>query len=285
MVNTRFAPSPTGLLHIGHAVSAWFAWRACGKNPENFTLRIENIDATRCRPEFESALIDDLHWLGLSWVKDVRRQAEHFSEFKFTLDQLSAMGLTYPCFCTRKEIQEEIERSPSAPHGPEGYLYPGICKRLSASEISEKIESGIPYAIRLDTQKALQITGQLRWFDHGAGWQDAQPQMLGDPVLARKDTPASYHLCVTCDDALQHIDLVTRGMDLFHATHLHRLLQALLDLPVPEYHHHPLLLDSQGNRLAKRNKSLTLRDLREKSFSAADLQSMIESQDFTRLPL
>lgn len=258
----RFAPSPTGFLHIGHAFSACFAENQAREGNGNFILRIEDIDQTRCRPEFTTALYEDLKWLGLDWPLPVRCQSEHFPEYRDVLNRLDGMGLLYKCFCTRKDIQEEIERSPTAPHGPEGHLYPGTCRHLSKMEAEDRAASGEAYAIRLDMEKACAITGSLRWHDRAKGWQDARPQLLGDVVLARKDTPASYHLCVTWDDALQEISLVTRGEDLFYATHLHRLLQALLGLPVPEYHHHPLLVDSDGKRFAKRNKGVTLRDLR-----------------------
>lgn len=282
-VLTRFAPSPTGYLHIGHAASAWFAWDQAGDRKDNFILRIEDIDQTRCRPEYETALIGDLQWLGFNWRQPVRRQSDHFAEYKDVLDKLDDMGLLYPCFCTRKDIQDEIARSPSAPHGPEGALYPGTCRDMSRQEAAERIEAGEPYAVRLTMQKAIEMTGPLRWHDRSAGWQEAHPELLGDVVLARKDTPTSYHLCVTWDDALQEIELVTRGTDLFYATHLHRLLQALLSLPTPDYHHHPLLLDKDGKRFAKRNQGVTLRDLRAKGFSPNQLRSMIAEQNFNDL--
>jgi glutamyl-Q tRNA(Asp) synthetase len=274
-MRVRFAPSPTGYLHLGHAASAWFAWEYANQNPENFILRIEDIDSTRCRPEFEQAIYEDLRWLGMDWIQPVRRQSDHFADYKKALQHLDDMGLTYPCFCTRKEIAEEIARSPSAPHGPEGPLYPGTCRALSATAVEDKIAQGLPYAIRLNVAKAVKITGPLRWHDRQAGWQDARPESLGDAVLARKDTPASYHLCVTHDDALQDITLVTRGLDLFHATHLHRLLQALFKLPTPDYHHHHLLTDENGSKLSKRNNSLSLHDYRKINLAPYDLRRMI----------
>ncbi len=280
---TRFAPSPTGYLHLGHAASAWFAWDQGGRDASRFIVRIEDIDQTRCRPEFETALYEDLGWLEIGWSTPVRRQSDHFQDYKKSLQRLEEMGLIYPCFCTRKEIEEEIARAPSAPHAGETGLYPGTCKNLSNTERNDKIAAGMPYALRLDTQKALAMTGPLRWFDRAAGWQDARPDLLGDVVLARKDTPASYHLCVTHDDALQEINLIARGDDLFTSTHIHRLLQELLGYPVPEYHHHPLLTDKDGRRFAKRDKSLTLREIRAKGFSAAQLRSMIEANEFSAL--
>lgn len=256
---TRFAPSPTGQLHLGHAYSALFARKA----GERFILRIEDIDAGRCRPEFEQAIYEDLAWLGLEWEAPVRRQSEHMADYRAALDRLSGQGLIYPCFCTRKDIQEEIARSGNAPHGPEGHLYPGTCRAMDEGLQTEKTESGLPYALRLDMERARKIAPPLRWHDRTKGWNEATPEILGDVVLARKDTPASYHLCVTLDDHLQGVTLVTRGEDLFHASHLHRLLQHLLGLDVPEWHHHPLLLDENGKRFAKRSDSVTLRYLRE----------------------
>ncbi len=283
MYRTRFAPSPTGLLHIGHAASAWFAWEHAGQQKSNFILRIEDIDQTRCRPEFEQALYDDLHWLGIEWPLPVRRQSEHFSEFRTSLAQLGERGLLYPCFCTRREIEEEIARAPSAPHGPEGHLYPGTCRNLSDAEREDKIAAGLPYAIRIDMTEARRQAGDLRWRDLEAGWQDATPEILGDAVLARKDTPVSYHLCVTHDDALQEISLVTRGQDLFHATHFHRLLQALLGLPTPDYCHHGLLTDSDGKKFSKRNNSLTLCAVRDRGFTAEELRRMLRDNETEKL--
>lgn len=228
-----------------------------------FILRIEDIDTGRCRPEFEQGIYEDLAWMGIEWETPVRRQSEHMDDYHAALDKLSARGLLYPCFCTRKDIQAEIERAGAAPHGPEGQLYPGTCRALSESERQEKISSGVPYALRLDVKKSCAACGPLSWHDHAKGIQTAAPEMLGDVVLARKDAPASYHLCVTLDDHLQGVTLVTRGEDLFYATHMHRLLQELLGLNVPEWHHHKLLLDEEGKRFAKRNNAVTLQHLRE----------------------
>lgn len=260
---TRFAPSPTGRLHIGHAWSALFARRCAHENGGRFILRIEDIDAGRCRPEYEHGIYEDLSWLGLSWEAPARRQSQHMDDYRAALGTLSERGLLYPCFCTRRDIQAEIDRAPAAPHGPEGALYPGTCRGLGASERADKIASGMPYALRLDTGKAHAQTGKLTWSDRDKGTQTATPELLGDVVLARKDTPASYHLCVTIDDHLQGVTLVTRGEDLFHATHMHRLLQELLGFDVPEWHHHKLLLDAEGKRFAKRNNAVTIQHLRE----------------------
>jgi len=255
---TRFAPSPTGYLHSGHAASALFAARhGC-----YFLLRIEDIDATRCRPEFEAAIYEDLHWLGLTWEQPVRRQSDHMPYYARVLEGLRARGLLYACTCTRADIA----RAGGAPQGDYGPIYPGTCRHKPFED------HGQPYALRLDMEEALrQVSTPLTWFDRIQGWQVARPEEFGDVVLARKDTPASYHLCVTLDDALQGVTLVTRGQDLFAAAHIHRLLQALLELPVPEYQHHPLLLDSTGKRLAKRDNAKPLRELRAEGVKAADL--------------
>ena len=258
---TRFAPSPTGWLHLGHAYAALFAARRAGDG--RFLVRLEDIDGTRARPEYESALFEDLQWLGLAWEQPVRRQSEHFDEYRAGLEVLNSMGLLYPCFCTRKEIQEEIARADHAPHGPDGVLYPGICRTQSAGERAERIARGDAYALRLDVAKALSfVSRELRWEDAARGSFIATPAIFGDVVLARKDTPASYHLAVVLDDAKQGITLVTRGEDLLEATHLHRLLIELLKLPVPQWEHHRLVLDESGRRLAKRDNARSLRALR-----------------------
>jgi glutamyl-Q tRNA(Asp) synthetase len=275
---TRFAPSPTGPLHLGHAHSALFGWTAARDRGGVFLLRIEDIDPGRCRPEFERQLREDLSWLGLTWPDPVRRQSEHFDDYRAALDRLGALGVTYPCFCTRKEIEEEIARAGHAPHGPDGALYPGTCRHLPAAERSARQAAGEAFAIRLDVARASAIAsaiaGPLSWQDHGAGWIDATPEILGDVVLARKDVPTSYHLSVTVDDFLQGVTLVTRGRDLFHATHLHRLLQALLGYPAPDYHHHGLLTNNRGERLAKRDKAVSLRSLRESGRTPAEVRAM-----------
>ncbi|WP_417795837.1 tRNA glutamyl-Q(34) synthetase GluQRS [Terasakiella pusilla] len=264
---TRFAPSPTGYLHLGHAYSALFA----AEHGRRFLLRIEDIDQGRCRPEYIDAIYEDLSWLGLSWEMPVRIQSQHLDEHQQAVDALQDQGLLYPCFCTRKDIQNEIERAGGAPHGPDGQLYPGTCRHLSLPERADKIASGIPYALRLDMTKALVQAGPLYWQDAEKGKQQATPEIFGDVVLARKDTPTSYHLSVTLDDHLQGVTLVTRGEDLFQASHVHRLLQALLNLDTPAYHHHGLLVGKDGKRYAKRDKSLTLRSLREQGLSADEL--------------
>jgi len=273
-VVTRFAPSPTGLLHLGHAHAALFAWRAAAAAGGRCLLRIEDIDRGRCRSEFEAAIEEDLAWLGLAWEEPVRRQSEHLGAYAEILAELHGRGLLYPCFCTRKEIRAEIARAAEAPHGPDGPLYPGTCRELGEAERRARLAAGEPHALRLDVARATAETGPLAWVDRGRSEVAAEPAVFGDVVLARKDTPTSYHLAVTLDDALQGVTLVTRGEDLFPATHIHRLLQALLDLPVPEWHHHGLLTDAAGKRLAKRHDPLTIRALREAGRSPAEVRGL-----------
>ncbi len=258
---TRFAPSPTGQLHLGHAYAAGFAAAAAGDG--KFLLRIEDIDATRCREDYRAAIEDDLAWLGLQWQQPVLRQSNNFPAYAAALTQLRAKGLIYPCFCTRKAIMEEIAAVGQAPQGPEGVIYPRLCHGLKAAERQERMAAGETFCLRLDMAAALCQTGSLTWHDAGRGRQRAQPEAFGDIVLARKETPAAYHLAVVVDDAAQGVTLVTRGEDLLRATDLHRVLQVLLGLPEPRYHHHRLLTDSQGKRFAKRDKALTLRALRQ----------------------
>jgi glutamyl-Q tRNA(Asp) synthetase len=265
---SRFAPSPTGHLHLGHAYSAWQIHRRAN----SMRLRLEDIDATRCRPAFAAALQEDLLWLGFNWDGEIRTQSAHFPEYAAALARLQQRGLLYPCFCTRADIACAI----TAPHSA-GQIYPGTCRHLSATERAEKIAAGRPYALRLDTTTASAQTGAKTFFEDSTGWITAQPERLGDVVLARKDTPASYHLCVVHDDAAQNITHIIRGQDLFEATHIHVLLQALLGLPTPIYAHHKLLLGPDGKRLAKRSGSKTLRELRAAGTTAADILQSFKS--------
>lgn len=274
-VVTRFAPSPTGRLHLGHAFAALFAARAARVAGGRFLLRIEDIDATRCRPAFEQAIYDDLAWLGLDWERPVRRQSEHLDDYRAALARLQARGLVYPCFCTRAAIRAEIARAGAAPHGAEGPVYPGTCRRLSADARADRMAAGAAYALRLDAARAAAETGPLTWRDRAHGTVTADPLRLGDVVLARKETPTSYHLSVTLDDAVQGVTLVTRGADLFEATHVHRLLQALLALPTPDYHHHRLIEGPSGERLSKRAGAPTLAALREAGRTPAEIRAMI----------
>lgn len=274
---TRFAPSPTGFLHLGHAYSALIAWRSAREAGGRFLLRLEDIDHTRCRPEFAAAILEDLAWLGLDWDGPVRVQSEHFSDYEAALDRLDVAGLIYPCFCTRAAIAAEIARAGAAPHGDDGPVYPGTCRTLATEERLRRIAAGESFALRLDVAKALTRRAPLEWEEEGQGMIVAEPERLGDVVLARKDVPTSYHLAVTVDDALQGVTLVTRGADLFTATHIQRLLQALLDLPTPRYRHHVLLMDASGRRYAKRDKALTLRALREAGRTPAEVRAMTEA--------
>ncbi|MBL8838092.1 MAG: tRNA glutamyl-Q(34) synthetase GluQRS [Alphaproteobacteria bacterium] len=275
MIVTRFAPSPTGLLHPGHAFSALFAWHAAHAAGGRFLLRIEDIDATRCRPEFEQAIVEDLAWLGLDWERPVRRQSEHMAAYRACVARLEARGLVYPCFCTRAAIRAEIARAGAAPHGPEGPVYPGTCRSLPAAEGARRIAAGEPYALRLDVARACAETGPLAWHDRARGTIAADPASFGDVVIARKEIPTSYHLAVTHDDHVQGVTLVTRGEDLFAATHIHRLLQALLGFATPDYHHHPLVAAPDGARLAKRAGAPSLRSLREAGLTPADIRAMV----------
>lgn len=270
MIVTRFAPSPTGLLHLGHAFAAITASDA----GERFLLRIEDIDTSRCRPEFEAAIYEDLAWLGLHWEEPALKQSTRFDAYRAALAKLDARGLLYPCFCTRKEIAEEIARSTEAPHGPEGPHYPGTCRKLSQGIRVVRIASGEQYALRLDVRAASEIVGPLTFTDHSKRY-NADPTLFGDIVLARKDTPASYHLAVVVDDAFQGVTLVTRGEDLFTATHVQRLLQALLDLPEPAYAHHRLILDEHGKKFSKRDNAVTLRHLRESGATPENIRERL----------
>lgn len=273
---TRFAPSPTGYLHLGHAYSALYAWEAARASGGTFRLRIEDIDRQRCRAEFAQALLEDLRWLGLTWDGPVLRQSDRLAHYAQALDELRRQGLVYPCFCTRSRIRAEIDEAASAPHGPSGEpLYPGTCRNLAAREAAARLERGEPFAWRLDVAKALALTGPLPWADLRAGTLTATPQTLGDVVIARKDVPTSYHLAVTLDDHAQGVTLVSRGEDLFHATHVHRQLQALLGLRTPTYYHHNLIADSTGQRMSKRNRAVTLRHLRERRHTPDDVWSLI----------
>jgi glutamyl-Q tRNA(Asp) synthetase len=260
-VVTRFAPSPTGYLHLGHVRSAYEGWHAARGAGGHFLLRLEDIDHARCRPQFAQAIIEDLAWLGLHWDGPIRRQSQHLADYRAALARFDAADLLYPCFCTRRDIQAEIARAGAAPQGELGMPYPGTCRRLDAAERAAKRAHARDYALRLDVAAALRRTGPLVWYEDGRRVA-AEPAALGDVVLARKELPTSYHLAVTVDDALQGVTLVTRGADLFAAAHMHRLLQALLGLPTPQYRHHPLLTDAAGRRLAKRDGALTVRAMR-----------------------
>ena len=267
-VTSRFAPSPTGPLHLGHVAAALAAWRTAQDAGGRFLLRLEDIDPARCRPEYAAWIEQDLAWLGLHWDGPVRRQSEHLPAYAAALARLDARGLLYPCFCTRADIAAAVH----APHGPTGArLYPGTCRNLARSERADRIAAGEPYALRLNMAAAAHEAGPLTWREEGQGTIRCDPDAFGDEVLARKDTPASYHLCVTHDDAAQGVTHVTRGEDLRAVTSIHRLLQALLGWPEPVYRHHPLLTDDAGRRLSKRHGAPAIRDLRARGVPAGEV--------------
>lgn len=261
-VITRFAPSPTGRLHIGHGWSALQAHDFARENDGTFLLRIEDTDITRCRPEFAEGIYEDLRWLGLSW-DGVVIQSARFAAYEAALNQLKAQGIVYPCFCTRGDIARELAASLHAPHGADGPLYPGTCRSLSHEERSARIASRDPHSWRLDMGEALIRTGPLYWRDEIAGDVPVERDALGDLIVKGRDRPASYHLAVVVDDAAQGITHVIRGRDVFASTHAHRALQALLGVPSPIYRHHKLVVDADGKRLAKRAAGLSLAELRE----------------------
>jgi glutamyl-Q tRNA(Asp) synthetase len=255
---TRFAPSPTGLLHLGHARAALIAFQRAREAGGRFLLRIENIDATRGRQEFEAAIMEDMAWLGIVPDGPVRRQSEHLAEYALVLDALRARDLLYPCFCSRAEIA----RSGLAPHGPDGPIYPGTCSALAPDHAAARMAMAEPHCWRLRTGRAMAAVGPLRYEEEGRGRVTCDPLAFGDVVLARRDCPGSYHLCVTHDDWVQGVTLVTRGEELRAATDIHRLLQALMGWPAPVYAHHPLVTDAAGAKLSKRDGALSLRRLR-----------------------
>ena len=282
MIVTRFAPSPTGFLHLGHAFAAITAHDSAKRAQGRFLVRIEDIDGPRCRSEFEAAITEDLHWLGLEFEEPVRRQSEHAVDYEAAIKTLAARGLLYPCFCTRKDIAAEIARAGSAPHGPDGPSYPGTCRDLSLPERDDRLARGAPYALRLDVGKAkAAAAASLSFEEEGAGplgetgTQVIRADLLSDIVLARKGLQTSYHLAVVVDDALQGVTLITRGNDLFHATHIQRLLQACLGLEPPRYAHHRLILDAKGRKFSKRDTAVTLASLRQNGVSVDEIRRLI----------
>lgn len=275
---TRFAPSPTGLLHLGHAYAAKFAYDLARQEGGEFLLRFEDIDTTRVREDYYACIEEDLKWLGLDWSGEPVRQIDRLPLYMEALEQLKSLGVVYPCFCTRKEIQQEIEGMANAPHGPEGALYPGKCKRLSSMQCAERLASGEGHCWRLDTMLATTMAGLLSFEDQIKGTIAVDLSVLGDVILARKDIATSYHLAVVVDDAAQAITDVTRGEDLLASTHVHRALQKLLGLPEPRYHHHKLILDASGKRLAKRDDALSIRTLREQGQSPAEVLALLNTE-------
>ncbi len=272
---TRFAPSPTGLLHLGHVASALSGWTRARAAGGRFLLRLEDIDPQRCRPAFADAIIADLAWLGLDWDGPVRVQSAHLDAYRATLDRLEAAGLLYPCFCSRADIAASVAAPHTAPDG--AALYPGTCRRLDPGRRAALLAAGAAHALRLDMALACRIAGRLQRSEEGAGRLDCHPAALGDVVLARKEIAASYHLCATHDDACQAVTLVTRGEDLAASADLHRLLQALLGWPEPGYAHHRLLRDANGVRLAKRDQALTIEALRRQGLGPEQVRGMVEA--------
>ncbi|HET6388897.1 tRNA glutamyl-Q(34) synthetase GluQRS [Hyphomicrobium sp.] len=280
---TRFAPSPNGFLHVGHALSAIFAHDLARQNGGRFLLRIEDIDVARRRPEFVTAIFEDLNWLGLSWEEPVLVQSEHFAEYLAAADRLIQMGLLYPCFATRSDIAAAADPEKTDPDGAP--LYPGLWRGASAENVTQRMEAGESPALRLNMEAALQALAAKRGDapltfvevkeDGSQETRTAEPQRWGDAVIVRKDVPASYHLAVVVDDARQGVTHVTRGQDLFAATDLQRLLQELLDLPEPVYSHHRLIKWSNGQKLSKSNQDMGLRALREEGATAEDIRRVI----------
>jgi glutamyl-Q tRNA(Asp) synthetase len=274
----RFAPSPNGYLHLGHALSALLNAERAKAAAGRLLLRIEDIDEARCRPEYEAAIYQDLTWLGIAWERPVRRQSEHYADYRAALARLDAMGLTYRAYETRSEIGRA-----AAAYDPDGApIYPGRHNTIiGTDERRRRSDAGEPFALRLDMAAALARTGALTWKETGAGPAGetgsiaADPAAWGDVILARKETPTSYHLAVVADDAAQGVTDVVRGRDLFAATSVHRLLQALLGLPAPRYHHHHLILDAEGAKLAKSTSATGLRELRERGATAADIRKLV----------
>lgn len=281
----RFAPSPNGYLHLGHAYSALLNFDLARQSGGRFLLRIEDIDATRCRPEYEAAIHEDLAWLGIAWEMPVRRQSEHFSAYREAIDRLLALNLVYPSFESRAEIARlvtEREKTAPWPRDPDGApLYPGTGKSLSLAEREALIASGAPFALRLDMASAMARIGPLAWTELGAGPSGesglvgAQPEAWGDVILARRETPTSYHLSVVIDDALQGVTQIVRGEDLFWSTGVHRLLQELLGLVQPVYRHHGLIRDDAGRKLSKSTKATGLRELRAAGVTPAKIRELV----------
>jgi glutamyl-Q tRNA(Asp) synthetase len=281
----RFAPSPNGYLHLGHARSALLNSDMARAASGRFLLRMEDIDVARCRPEYEAAIYEDLAWLGLQWEQPVRRQSEHFAEYGAALQKLEAMRLTFPSFESRAEIAHMVadrdvrERWPRDPDGVP--LYPGSARQMAEQERQVRMSRGDPYAIRLDMEKAMEWVGPLSWTETGMGLSGERGEIAadaaawGDVIVARKETPTSYHLAVVIDDALQGVTHVVRGNDLFGSTSVHRLLQALLDLSAPVYHHHRLLLDGDGKKLSKSTRATGLRELRAQGVAPSDIRRLV----------
>jgi glutamyl-Q tRNA(Asp) synthetase len=269
--NTRFAPSPTGHMHLGHVFSALFSYEVAKKLGGKFILRIEDIDSQRSSKIFEESIYEDLEWLQIKYIKDIRHQSEHMDDYKGAIKELQKLDMVYPCFCSRSDIKAEIMRAGNAPHEAEISIYPGTCRRLSKEERSEKISTETSFAWRLNIRAASKKLGNLVWTDLRLGKHTVPVGTMGDVVLARKDVPTSYHLSATLDDHIQRIGLVTRGEDLVSATHVHKIIQSLLELKSPIYLHHPLILDSKGVRLSKRTRAQTVKSLKTSGLKRDDV--------------
>ena len=275
-VVTRFAPSPSGPLHVGHLLAALQARRLADVHGGTCLLRVEDIDQRAQHQEYLDLMYEDLEWLGLHFDGEVMVQTRRFGAYQAVLDQLRQMGLLYPCFCTRSEIKAQLAELGRAPHATLGYLYPGTCRRLSDDAVEERLASGMPHCWRLDMQRVQDLVGCPTWHDMHRGTQRCVPTAYGDVVLARKDFPASYHLAVVVDDAAQGVTHVTRGEDLFESTHIHRALQAVLGLRVPQYCHHSLLRDNEGKRLAKRDGARSIASLREAGYTPQQVRDSLQ---------
>lgn len=277
MVRTRFAPSPTGRIHIGHAYAAWVAWQLANAAGGQFLLRHEDIDSTRVRPVFHQWIEQDLQWLQLPWQQVPLRQSARTAAYLDALNILKQRDVVYPCFCTRREIQEELARIGAAPHDTEAPPYPGNCRNLTSDQQQQRLQAGTPHSWRLNAPRAAKLTGNLSFHDLRHGFFPVAPNLLGDVVLARKDIGVAYHLAVVVDDAFQAITHVTRGEDLLPSTHVHRLLQSLLGLPQPVYLHHPLVVDQLGKRLSKRAESATIDSFRQHGLSPQDVLNLAKA--------
>ena len=283
----RFAPSPNGHLHLGHAYSALFTFNRARQAGGRFQLRIEDIDTGRCREQYVVQILDDLAWLGLSWEEPVRRQSRHMDDYRAALARLDALDVLYPCFATRQEIRDAVAAIPGHPADPDGApIYPGLSKALDPAERAARFAAGVPHALRLDTARALAVAasihaGPVTFDERGSGPScetgrlAIEPAIWGDVIVARKDIGTSYHLSVVVDDAIQGVTHVTRGQDLFHATHVHRLLQVLLGLPEPAYEHHGLVRDDTGRRLSKSARDRSLLSLRAEGATPADIRRLV----------
>lgn len=281
--NTRFAPSPTGHMHLGHVFSALFAYEAAKKLGGKFILRIEDIDSQRSNQLFEESIYEDLDWLEIKYVNEIRHQSDHMEDYKAAINELFKMGMIYQCFCSRSEIKAEIMRAGNAPHEEDYSIYPGTCRRLSVEERKTKIDQNLSYAWRLNIRAASKKLGNLIWNDIRLGQHTVPVGIIGDVVLARKDIPTSYHLSATLDDHIQKIGLVTRGEDLVTATHIHKILQMLLGLKSPTYLHHPLIMDTKGVRLSKRTRAQTVKSLKASGLKREDVIDLLGKKNILSL--